>query len=46
MAGRPIGQPVVQYGPFVMNMREEIEQPLARYRNGKLMRTRAAMSGH
>jgi len=45
VAGRPIGEPVVQYGPFVMNAREEIEQALADYRDGTLVRTRAAMSG-
>jgi len=36
VAGKPLGEPVVQYGPFVMNTREEIEQALADYRNGKL----------
>ena len=37
LAGKPIGEPVVQYGPFVMNSREEIEQALADYRDGTLV---------
>ena len=36
LAGKPLREPVVQYGPFVMNTREEIEQTLADYRDGKL----------
>jgi len=36
LAARPIGEPIVQYGPFVMNTREEIEQALADYRDGRL----------
>ena len=36
LAAKPIREPVVQYGPFVMNTREEIEQALADYRDGRL----------
>lgn len=35
IAGRPLDEPVVQYGPFVMNSREEIEQALADFRDGR-----------
>jgi redox-sensitive bicupin YhaK (pirin superfamily) len=37
LAARPLGEPVVQYGPFVMNTRQEIEQALADYRDGRLV---------
>lgn len=33
LQGRPIGEPVVQYGPFVMNSREEIQRAFADYRS-------------
>jgi redox-sensitive bicupin YhaK (pirin superfamily) len=36
LAAKPLHEPVVQYGPFVMNTREEIEQALADYRDGRL----------
>jgi hypothetical protein len=34
LAARPIREPVVQYGPFVMTSREEIEQAIADYQSG------------
>lgn len=34
LSGRPLGEPIVQYGPFVMNSREEIEQALRDVREG------------
>ena len=40
IAGKPIGEPIVQYGPFVMNTREQIDQALQDYRNGTLTRRR------
>jgi redox-sensitive bicupin YhaK (pirin superfamily) len=35
LAARPIGEPVVQYGPFVMNTRQEIEQAVDDFRSGR-----------
>lgn len=37
LAARPLREPVVQYGPFVMNTREEIEQAITDYKNGQLV---------
>ena len=37
LAARPLGEPVVQHGPFVMNTRAEIEQALDDYRNNRLV---------
>lgn len=42
VAGRPLDEPIVQYGPFVMTSREEIEQAFVDYRDGNLVQKRAA----
>ena len=36
LAGKPIKEPIAQYGPFVMNTSDEIEQAIQDYRNGVL----------
>ncbi|CAG5124493.1 unnamed protein product, partial [Candidula unifasciata] len=35
IAGQPIGEPVVQHGPFVMTTQEEIRQAFVDYRSGQ-----------
>jgi hypothetical protein len=37
--GEPIEEPIVGYGPFVMNSREEIEQAIADLRRGTFVRS-------
>ena len=36
VAGKPLKEPIVQYGPFVMNTKEEIYQALQDFRDGRL----------
>lgn len=37
ISGKPLKEPIVQYGPFVMNTSEEIEQAIQDYRSGDLI---------
>jgi redox-sensitive bicupin YhaK (pirin superfamily) len=39
MAGLPFREPIVPYGPFVMNTREEIQQALEDLRNGTFVKS-------
>ena len=36
IAGMPLNEPIVRYGPFVMNTEAEILQAFADYRNGRM----------
>ena len=35
LGGRPIGEPAVQYGPFVMNSRDDVVQAMTDYEAGR-----------
>lgn len=35
ITGRPLGEPIVQYGPFVMNNQQEIMQAVTDFQSGK-----------
>ncbi|KMT65774.1 pirin family protein [Catenovulum maritimum] len=37
IAGKPLGESIVQHGPFVMNSTEEIEQAIKDYQSGTLV---------
>ena len=37
IAGKPLNEPIVQYGPFVMNTQEEIRQAMDDFRSGRFV---------
>jgi redox-sensitive bicupin YhaK (pirin superfamily) len=39
IAGKPLGEPIAQYGPFVMNTNDEISQAVRDYQSGKFAAT-------
>jgi redox-sensitive bicupin YhaK (pirin superfamily) len=36
ISGKPLGEPIMQHGPFVMNTKEEIYQAIRDYQEGRL----------
>lgn len=44
-AGKPLNEPVVKYGPFVMNTEEEIQEAITDYREGRLGFVRSPTDG-
>ena len=39
ISGKPLGEPIAQYGPFVMNTKDEILQAVQDYQSGKFVAT-------
>ena len=44
VSGKPLHEPIVRYGPFVMNSREQIQQALQNLRDGTFVKTDPAAS--
>lgn len=45
VAGRPLGETIAQYGPFVMNSQEQIFQAIDDFRRGRLVETISSSNG-
>jgi redox-sensitive bicupin YhaK (pirin superfamily) len=41
ISGKPVHEPIVQYGPFVMNTREQIDQAMKDFQSSNFVRDRA-----
>lgn len=41
ISGKPVHEPIVQYGPFVMNTREQIDQAMKDFQSSSFVRDRA-----
>ncbi|MEM7467539.1 MAG: pirin family protein [Pseudomonadota bacterium] len=44
VGGQPIGEDIVQYGPFVMNSRDEIERAITDFQAGRLVQEKAGFT--
>jgi len=44
VAGRPLNEPIVQYGPFVMTSEQEIRKAVDDYQNDRLVRAKARIA--